>query len=360
MKYIDEYRNPEIIKKLAEAIKKISSASYTFMEVCGGHTAAIQRFGIPALLPENIRLLSGPGCPVCVTSTDFIDKITKLSLEPGTIIATFGDLIRVPGSELSLDKCRSEGADIRIIFSPLEAVSIASVNPSRKVIFPGIGFETTAPGTAVAIKKAKEKGLRNFKVLSAHKIMPPAMEAIIRDGTRLNGFICPGHVSTIAGSKIFNFIPEKYGLGCVVSGFEPADILQSILMLVKQVNNNLPAVEIEYRRAVKPDGNETALRNMQEVFEICDSWWRGLGIIPASGLRIRKEYRDFDAEEAFTFETSSTDENPLCICGNILRGLATPSECPLFGKVCNNDNPVGACMVSAEGSCNIHLKYHPS
>lgn len=359
MKYIDEFRDPVIVEKLAEAIKKNSAGSYTFMEVCGGHTSSIHRFGIPSLLPENIRLLSGPGCPVCVTATEFIDKIVRVSSEPGVIVATFGDLIRVPGSESSLDKCRSAGADIRIVFSPLEAVNIALNNPSGKVVFPAIGFETTAPGTAVAIKKAKAMGVRNFLVFSAHKIMPPAMDSIIRDGTRLDGFICPGHVATITGSKIFSFIPQKYNLGCVISGFEPSDILQSILMLVKQVNKNMPIVEIEYRRAVKPDGNETALRNMEEVFEPCDAWWRGLGTIHGSGLRIRKEYRDFDADETFKFDLISENENPLCICGDILRGLSIPSECPLFGKVCNNDNPVGACMVSAEGSCNIHLKYHP-
>lgn len=359
MKYIDEFRDPTIIKKLAEAIRRISSADYAFMEVCGGHTSAIHRFGIPSLLPENIRLLSGPGCPVCVTATEFIDKAVSLSLEPGIIITTFGDLIRVPGSESSLENCRSAGADIRIVFSPLEALNIAVSNPSKKVIFLGVGFETTAPGTAVAIKKAAETGTRNFMVLCAHKIMPPAMEAIIMDGTRINGFICPGHVATVAGSKIFRFIPEKYGLGCVVSGFEPADILQSILMLVKQVNNNKPEVETEYRRAVKENGNESALGNMHDVFELCDSWWRGLGTIPASGLRIKNEFRDFDADEAFAFSLSAKDENPMCICGNVLRGVATPTECPLFGKVCNPDNPVGACMVSGEGACNIHYKFHP-
>lgn len=359
MKYIDEFRDPEIIRRLVEAIRINSSADYAFMEVCGGHTSSIHRFGIPSLLPENIKLLSGPGCPVCVTATEFIDTAVSLSLEPGVIITTYGDLIRVPGSESSLEKFRSSGADIRIVFSPLEALNIALNNSSKKVVFLGVGFETTAPGTAVAIKKAAEKGAKNFSVLSAHKIMPPAMEAIIKNGTRINGFICPGHVATITGSRIFRFIPEKYRLGCVVSGFEPVDILQSILMLVKQVNNNKPAVETEYRRAVKENGNETALRNMQEVFELCDAWWRGLGTIPASGLRIKNEFRDFDAGETFAFSINTKDENPLCICGNVLRGVATPPECPLFGKVCNPDNPVGACMVSAEGSCNVHFKYHP-
>ena len=359
MKYIDEFRDPAIIRRLAEAIRINSSADYAFMEVCGGHTSAIHRFGIPSLLPENIRLLSGPGCPVCVTATEFIDKAVSLSLEPGLIITTFGDLLRVPGSESSLEKCRSAGADIRIVFSPLDALSIAVSNSSKKVVFLGVGFETTAPGTAVAIKKAAEAGIVNFMVLCAHKIMPPAMEAIIRDGTRINGFICPGHVATIAGSRIFRFIPERYGLGCVVSGFEPADILQSILMLVKQVNNNNPAVETEYRRVVNENGNETALRNMSDVFELVDSWWRGLGTIPASGFRIKKEFRDFDAGEVFSFSLGAKDENPFCICGDVLRGMATPEECLLFGKVCNPDNPVGACLVSGEGSCNSHFKYHP-
>jgi hydrogenase expression/formation protein HypD len=358
MKYIEEYRDKDLILKLADHIRKNATGSYTFMEVCGGHTSAIHRFGIPSLLPANIRLISGPGCPVCVTGTDFIDKAIAYSKMDDVIITTFGDVIRVPGSSSSLEKEKSEGADIRVVFSGLEALKIARSNQAKKIIFLGIGFETTAPGTAVTIKQAKESSYHNFLLLSAHKVMPPAMEAIIRDGVHLDGFICPGHVATITGSEYFNFIAENHNLGCVISGFEPTDILQSVLMLVEQVNQRSPATEVQYSRAVTRLGNIIAQRNMFEVFENYNTTWRGLGIIPDSGLTLKNELENFDAEKMIPVTVDLQKDNPACICGDILRGVKSPLDCSLFGVACFPENPVGACMVSDEGACNSYYKYN--
>ena len=357
MKYIDEYRNKDLIIKLAALINTSVRRDYTFMEVCGGHTAAIRRFGIPFLLPDSIKLISGPGCPVCVTGTDFIDKSIAYSKIKEVIICTFGDLLRVPGSTSSLEKEKTAGADIRIVFSGLEALEIARFNSEKKVIFLGIGFETTAPGTAVTIKLAKKDIIKNFFLLCAHKIMPPAMEAIIKEGVNLDGFICPGHVASITGSAIFDFIPRKYNLSCVVTGFEPADILQSILMLVRQVNHDVPKVEIQYSRAVTRNGNIIAQKNLSQIFEHCDEIWRGFGIIPGSGLKLRKEYEEFNIEKIIPLHIKSKVEDVLCICGDILRGLKTPEDCALFAKKCVPEDPTGACMVSNEGACNTWYKY---
>ena len=357
MKYIDEYRDKDLVMKLTDHIKKSATRNYVFMEVCGGHTSAIHRFGIPSLLPGNISLISGPGCPVCVTGTDFIDKAIAYSKKEDVIITTFGDLIRVPGSESSLEKEKASGADIRVVLSGLDALEIARLNPDRKVIFLGIGFETTAPGTAVTIRQAKDGGIKNFWLLSAHKVMPPAMKAIIKDGAELDGFICPGHVATITGSQAFKFLPEKHKLGCVITGFEPTDILQAILMLIRQVNSKTPDVEIQYTRAVTVSGNTIAQRNLSEIFEHCDAHWRGFGVIPSSGLKLRKEFENFDAEKSMPVVISYHEDNPSCICGDILRGLKTPAECSLFRIACVPENPVGACMVSNEGACNTFYKY---
>lgn len=358
MKYIDEYRNKDLIMSLAYQIGKSAVRNYTFMEVCGGHTDAIHRFGISSLLPGNVRLISGPGCPVCVTGTHFIDKAIAYSKMLNLIICTFGDLIRVPGSDSSLEKEKASGADIRIVYSGLEALEIARSNTGKKVIFLGIGFETTAPGSAVTIKLARKDNIGNFFLLCAHKIMPPAMESIIKDGVNLDGFICPGHVAAITGSHIFNFIPEKFNLSCVVSGFEPADILKSILMLIHQVNNGTPRVEIQYKRAVDFSGNTLAQQQLTEVFEACDEQWRGFGVIPGSGLKLRKSYDRFDAEKIFPIKIRQHAEDVLCICGDILRGLKTPADCSLFAKKCFPEKPAGACMVSNEGACNSWYKYN--
>jgi hydrogenase expression/formation protein HypD len=358
MKYIEEYRDRELILKLAANISKTAKGKYSFMEVCGGHTSSINRFGIPSLLPQEIDLISGPGCPVCVTGTDFIDKAILYSQLANVIIVTFGDLIRVPGSSSSLEKEKLKGADVRIVFSGLEALNIARSNQSKTVIFLGIGFETTAPGTAVTIRLAKEDGLDNFLLLSAHKVMPPVMEALVKEGVKINGFICPGHVAAITGSRIFEFLPEKYNLGCVIAGFEPADLLQSVLMLVRQVNLKSPAVEIQYTRAVTYNGNTIAQNLLSEVFEFTGANWRGFGIIPESGLKLRKKYEKFDAEKRIPVSLDFHEENPHCICGDVLRGLKKPDNCSLFRTACTPENPIGACMVSAEGTCNSYFKYN--
>lgn len=358
MQYIDEYRDREKIISIANRIRFESKKPIRIMEVCGGHTMAIQRFGIPSLLPDHIELVSGPGCPVCVTSRSYIDQAIAYSRLQDVIITTYGDLIRVPGSTSSLDRERAKGADIRIVYSILDALKVAKKEKKKKVIFLGIGFETTSPATAAGILKAQMAGLFNFFVFSAHKIMPPPMAALIDQGVTINGYIGPGHVSTITGAQIYNFIPEKYGLGVVISGFEPLDLLQSIYMLVLQYENNTPAVEIQYSRAVKPEGNTIALQMLDEVFELRNDWWRGLGVIPASGFGIREQFAQFDAEKMITVEVEPTREDKGCICGYVLKGIAKPADCKLFGKGCTPSDPVGACMVSNEGACAAYYRYN--
>ncbi len=358
MKYVDEFRDRNHIVRLAELIGKEATGEYTFMEVCGGHTAAIHRFGIPSLLPPQIRLISGPGCPVCVTSASYIDALTTIAAGRDMIVALFGDLMRVPGTHLTPGEARAAGSDIRVVLSAHEALQLARSNPERKVVFSAIGFETTAPGTAVTVMQAEREGTGNFFVLNAHKVMPPAMEAILRDGTHIDGFICPGHVAVITGSHAFDFIPQKYGLACVVTGFEPTDILTTVLMLVRQVNSSRPSVEIQYSRAVSAAGNARAQGYMKEVFVPYDTEWRGLGVIPASGLGIGERYRHFDAATAFPVRLPEARDPGGCICGDILRGKSTPPDCTLFAGVCTPDHPEGACMVSDEGSCNTFYKYH--
>ncbi len=358
MKYIDEYRDKEKVKLLIEEIKKVSKHPVTLMEVCGGHTMSIQKFGIPSLLPQTVNLISGPGCPVCVSDRKYIDQAIAYLRLPGTIITTYGDLIRVPGSSSSLDKEKSQGRDVRVVYSVLDALDIAEKNPDKNVIFLGIGFETTTPGSAVGILNAKKLGLKNFYLYSAHKVMPPAMEALIDEDVKIDGYIGPGHVSVITGTGIYQFIPEKYGLGVVVSGFEPTDILQTILMLVKQFEEKRPAVEIQYTRAVKPKGNLQAQKMIDEVFEPRDDWWRGLGVLKKSGLKVREKYSDFDAEVCFEVEVEPTRHDKACICGEVLKGIAKPFECKLFGKACTPFDPVGPCMVSSEGACHAYYRYN--
>lgn len=357
MKYIDEYRNKEAVQHLLRQIKETSRHKMRIMEVCGGHTMAIQRFGIPSLLPETIELISGPGCPVCVTSRSYIDHAIALARLPNVIITTYGDLIRVPGSTSSLDAEKAAGHDIRIVYSVLDALEIAKHNRRKKIVFLGIGFETTSPATAAGILKAEMAGLFNFSVLSAHKIMPPPMAALIDAGVEIHGYLGPGHVSTITGSGMYDFIAENYGLGVVISGFEPTDILQSILMLVKQFESRRPAVEIQYSRVVKPEGNTKALGMLEEVFELRDDWWRGLGVLAASGYKIKEKYARFDAEKLFEVTIEPTRSDKGCICGSILKGIAKPSDCKLFGKSCTPTDPVGACMVSNEGACAAWYRY---
>jgi hydrogenase expression/formation protein HypD len=358
MQYIDEYRDKEIVGKIIDKISSLTTREILLMEVCGGHTWAIQKFGIPSLLPKNIKLLSGPGCPVCVTSRAYIDMAIAYSRLKDVIITTYGDLIRVPGSTSSLNKEKCNGADVRIVYSILDALQTARDNPSKKIIFPGIGFETTAPASAVGIINAARENLDNFFLFSSHKIMPPAMGALIEEGVTIDGYIAPGHVSTITGSHIYDEISEKYGVGCVISGFEPLDILQSIYMLIKQINDNKFKVEIQYKRVVKPEGNIKAQNIMKEVFTLRDDWWRGLGIIENSGLRISEKYFEYDAERNIDVLVEETIEDKGCICGDILKGMKTPGQCALFAKQCTTSNPVGACMVSNEGACNAYYRFN--
>ncbi len=328
------------------------------MEVCGGHTMSIHKFGIPSLLPKTIKLLSGPGCPVCVTSRYFIDDAVECSRTDGVILTTLGDLIRVPGTETSLYREKSAGCDIRIVYSVLEAIQIAKDNKDKKIVFPGIGFETTAPLSAAAILQAQEAELNNFFILSAHKVMPPVMKALITEGVKIDGYICPGHVSVITGINIYKPIVDNFGLGCVVSGFEPLDILQSIFMLVNQIETGQPALENQYSRAVKTEGNKKAQEIMYKVFEPVDDWWRGIGTIPMSGLSLRTEFKSFDARQIFKpVKRTESEKEKGCICGDILKGVKTPADCPLFNNICTPVDPVGACMVSGEGSCATWYRY---
>ncbi|MEI7830963.1 MAG: hydrogenase formation protein HypD [Prolixibacteraceae bacterium] len=357
MKYIDEYRGKELILSIAAELKKVSTKEIALMEVCGGHTMSIHRFGLKGLLPPTIHLLSGPGCPVCVSGQHFIDTALAYSKMPGMIITTYGDLIRVPGSNTSLEKEKANGRDIRIVYSTLDALEIARQNPDKKVVFLGIGFETTAPATAAAIVEAKKGQIANFFVLSAHKVMPPVMQALVEEGVKIDGFIAPGHVTAITGTAIYDMLPNQYGLGVAVAGFEPADLMQAILMLVRQIESGVPKVEIQYQRVVNIQGNLIAQKLLEQVFELKDDSWRGLGVIPKSGLKINAEYSSFDAEVQIPVEIPASSEPKGCICGLILRGLKTPTDCKLFGKACTPSDPVGACMVSGEGTCATYYKY---
>uniref|UniRef100_UPI003216B79C hydrogenase formation protein HypD n=1 Tax=uncultured Draconibacterium sp. TaxID=1573823 RepID=UPI003216B79C len=357
MKHIDEFRDKRLVDLLLKQIWETSKKPVRLMEVCGGHTVAIRKFGIPALLPPTIKLLSGPGCPVCVTGKSFIDKAVKLANESDTIVTTYGDLVRVPGSNSTMEKERANGADVRMVYSALDALDIAKTNPSKKVVFLGIGFETTSPASAATIIQAKKENTENFYLLNAHKIMQPAMEALVDEEVQIDGYICPGHVSTITGSGIYTRIVEKIGLGCVITGFEPVDLLQGILMLVKQFESGKSKVEIQYKRAVKPEGNTKALKLLDKVFELRDDWWRGLGVVYGSGFKLKREFEKFDAEANFDLELPEAQEEKGCICGPILKGVKRPTDCKLFGKSCIPDNPVGACMVSSEGSCQAYYRY---
>lgn len=345
------------VNNLVEAISRESVRQVRLMEVCGGHTMAINRFGIRSLLPGNIRLLSGPGCPVCVTGTGFIDTAIRLGENNEIVLALFGDLMRVPGSEESLEAARARGIDVRIVLSPLEALEIARMEKHRQIVFLGIGFETTAPGVAATIIAAGQAGIENFSVLSAHKIMPPAMKALTSGEILIDGFICPGHVSAITGSGIYKDIAGRDGVPCVISGFEATDILESILMLIRQIGQGRPTVEIQYNRAVKPGGNKRALGLMNEVFTPRDDWWRGLGLIPGSGLVPAEKYRSYDASYRFGLTAIPDREPPGCRCGDILAGRLDPASCPLFARACSPANPVGACMVSTEGACQSTFIY---
>jgi len=358
LKYTTEFRNNGVAQGLLTRIRGRSTKKVRLMEFCGGHTVAIFRYGIRQLLPKNIEMISGPGCPVCVTATADIDKAITLSQIKGVIITTFGDMLKVPGSRSSLQKARAAGADIRMVYSTLDALQIAKENPAKSVVFLGIGFETTAPTVAASILEAQEQGIKNYFILSQNKLSPPAIQAILQSGeVKLDGLICPGHVSAITGSRAWDFIARDYKIPCVVAGFEPLDILQCVAMLVEQAESGQAKTEIAYRRGVSVEGNKSALDLMTQVYEPAPAKWRGFGEIPGSGLKIRQAYQNFDAEVKFEIKTKTAAEPKGCLCGEVLRGVNTPHDCKLFGKVCNPESPVGPCMGSSEGTCGAYFLY---
>jgi len=358
VKHIDEYRNPKLAKGLVKSIRRHRGRPLRFMEFCGGHTVAILKHGIRQLISPTVEMLSGPGCPVCVTANADLDKAIAMAHLPNAILTTFGDMMKVPGSRSSLQQARAEGADVRIVYSTLDALQVARDNPDRSVIFLGIGFETTAPTIAASILQAEAQAIDNYFVFVLHKLTPPATVALLTLGeVRFDGIIGPGHVSTIIGSGTWESLPRDHHMPCVISGFEPLDILQCIAMLVAQVEKGETRVEIAYRRSVRPEGNQTALALMERLFESCAANWRGIGVVPDSGLKLRPEYERFDAERVFVVEPGPTEEPRGCACGEILRGVKSPSECSLFGGACTPVHPVGPCMVSAEGACAAHYRY---
>ncbi len=359
LKHIDEYRDAEISQNLIQKIKSISQKEVRLMEVCGTHTVSIFRSGIRSVLPPTISLLSGPGCPVCVTDQAEIDAFIELARIDDVIVTTFGDLMRVPGTRSSLQKESAAGRDIRVVYSTFDAVEIAKKNPAKKVVFLGVGFETTAPTIAAAILSAAQAGVENFSVISAHKLVPPALEALMAAAdVNIDGFILPGHVSVIIGLDAYRPFFDRYQIPCVVAGFEPTDILQAISVLVEMLESKRPALDNAYPRAVSAEGNTKAQQILTEIFEPVDACWRGIGMIPLSGLKIRQKYADHDAQQIFDVQVPDTKTPHGCACGEILIGTKIPPECALYKKACTPMDPVGPCMVSTEGTCAAYYKYH--
>lgn len=356
---LSAFKDPALAKGLIHSIDSWAPEQATLMEVCGTHTVAIARNGLRDLMPNDTKLVSGPGCPVCVTSNEDIDTVIALARIPNVMIATFGDMTRVPGSTSSLLKEQAEGRSINIVYSPLDALKLAQEHPDKEIVFVGVGFETTTPLVAMAIKRAQALGLKNFSVFVAHKNMPNALEVIVSDPElKIDALILPGHVSTIIGTKPYEFLAEQYGIPGVITGFEPVDVLQGIAMIMRQLHEGRAEIEIAYARGVMPQGNPVALAAIDEVFETCTATWRGLGDIPGSGYRIREKFAQFDALKRFQPEIEPTINPKGCRCGDVLRARMEPSECPLFRKVCTPENPVGPCMVSSEGSCAAYYRYY--
>jgi len=348
----------EYARFLLERLHREIERPLTVMEVCGTHTVAIARSGLRDLLPDKMRLLSGPGCPVCVTDDLDLDLVIALSREKEVILATFGDMMRVPGTESSLLQEKSRGADVRIVYSPADALRLAAENPNSQVVFLGVGFETTVPVVAAALEQAIEMGLENFSVYSLHKLVPPVMRVLLEDPeVKIDAFLNPGHVCTILGTRPFSFISEQYGKPCVVAGFDATDILEALLLIVRQYREGRPAVEIQYRRAVRPEGNPVAVGYIEKYFQPVGARWRGIGEIPESGLELREEYARYNARLRFPVTARLRERKKKCACGEVLKGLKLPYECPLFGKVCTPLKPVGPCMVSTEGSCAAYYRY---
>lgn len=359
--FMDEFRSAAMARGLLAQLKEKVAAlkrPIRIMEVCGTHTMAISRHGIRQAVPGDVILISGPGCPVCVTSNRDIDTFLEMASLPGVIAATFGDMLRVPGTRGGLAEARGQGADVRVVYSTLEALALAREHPDRNVIFFGVGFETTAPTVAAAIAQARDEGLSNFLVQSAHKVVPPALAALCNTpGLALDAFLCPGHVSAVIGPRAYEPVAAAHGVPCVISGFEPVDILQSLVMLTEQVLEGRADVEVQYTRGVRPQGNPAAMELMNSIFEPGDAEWRGLGVIPQSGLAMRQEYAAHDASQKYEVDVSWSREPQGCICGAILTGLKSPAECRLFARTCTPEHPVGPCMVSSEGTCAAYYQY---
>ncbi len=358
MKYLDEYRNAESVKRLAAAIRAAVTRPWNIMEICGGQTHAIIRFALDEMLPRDITLIHGPGCPVCVTPIEIIDKAVAIAERPGVIFCSFGDMLRVPGSQKDLLTVKSAGGDVRIVYSPMDAVALAQQHADRQVVFFAVGFETTAPANAMAVAQAAKLGLENFTVLVSHVLVPPAMRAVLGSpANRVQGFLAAGHVCTITGMDEYRPIAETYRVPIVITGFEPLDILQGVLMCVKQLEEGRHEVENQYARSVRPEGNLPALRQIAEVFQTVPRKWRGIGEIPASGLALREAYAKFDAERRFDVAGIAAEEPAECIAGEILQGHKKPHDCPAFGVYCTPERPLGAPMVSSEGACAAYYRY---
>jgi len=362
MKYIDEFRNKNLVRIAADRIKKIMPRKdLNIMEVCGTHTQSFFRFALNELLPKNLRLISGPGCPVCVSPQAYIDQAIELSKDKDNIILTFGDMMRVPGESSSLEKERAKGSAVRVVYSALDSLAIARKNAQKRVIFLAVGFETTAATIALAILLAKRENLKNLLFFSSMKVIPPAMEYLVRDKRlRLSGFLCPGNVSTIIGTEPYEIIAKRYGIGCCVTGFEPLDILEGIYFLVSQIVKKRPRVDNQYIRVVKKSGNLKARKMIRLILQVCSAQWRGIGEIPQSGLKLNYKYRMLDAERVLSIKRrrSHSAASRKCRCGDVLKGLISPLQCPSFSKACCPDNPLGPCMVSKEGVCNAYYRYN--
>jgi hydrogenase expression/formation protein HypD len=358
MRFIDEYRDAATAQKIAAQIREKTSRPWTIMEICGGQTHTIVKYGIEALLPGSLTLVHGPGCPVCVTPLELIDKAIAIAEQPDVLFTSFGDMLRVPGSRKDLLTVRAERGNVKMVYSPLDAVTLARQNPDKTVVFFAVGFETTAPANAMAVYQAKREGLRNFSILCSHVLVPPAMDAILSSpGNRVQGFLAAGHVCTVMGYEEYVPLAEQYRVPIVVTGFEPVDILQGIAMTVRQLEDAAATVENQYTRSVRREGNVAARHLIATVFETADRAWRGIGTIPMSGYRLRAEYADYDAERVFDVATVHAEESPLCIAGEILRGLRRPHECTAFASTCTPEHPLGAPMVSSEGACAAYYHY---
>lgn len=352
------FRDPDVARRIIDELHRVAIEPCKLMEVCGTHTMAIAKNGLRAVIPETATLLSGPGCPVCVTANAEIDLAIEIGRQPNVILATFGDMMKVPGSYSSLSGEKADGRDVRIVYSPLDSLTTAEANPDKHVVFLGVGFETTAPTVALTIREAASRGLENWSALSLHKTVPIALEALVNDpDVQINGFILPGHVSTIIGVEPYRFLAERYGVPCVIAGFEPVDVLQAVYMLTRQLAEGRAEVEIGYKRAVMPEGNPTAIAAMEAVFEPTDAEWRGIGVIPGTGLAVRPEFAHYDARKRVPVTPPEPREIKGCQCGDVLRGVMLPYKCKLFGTGCTPEHPIGPCMVSSEGSCAAYYRY---